>query len=167
MRQRNGRADKRVVRAAFGALEALECRRLMSAGDLDPTFSTDGMQIVDLAGSGNEMVNATAVQSDGKVVLAGKYTSGELDFFVARLNKDGSTDTTFGGGDGFITIDFSVNDEAQDLAIDSSGKIVVVGTSSSGAGSNARNFAIARLTTAGALDTTFSGDGKTTVDFGT
>jgi uncharacterized delta-60 repeat protein len=141
---------------------------MLSAGDLDPSFSGDGKQLVDLPGSGTEVANAVAVQPDGKTVLAGKFTgASEIDFVVARLNPNGSLDTTFGGGDGFVTIDFAGPDEALDVALDSASKIVVVGTSSTGAaGSNVRNFAIARLNTNGTLDTTFSSDGKQTVDFG-
>lgn len=140
----------------------------MSAGDLDLSFSSDGKNVIDLPGMTNESANAAVVQSDGKIVVAGRASvGGELDFFVARLLETGSLDTSFGSGDGFITIDFSVTDEAQDLAIDSTNRIIVVGTSSSGAGANARDFAVARLTSTGALDTGFSTDGKTTIDFGT
>src|SRR5687768_11913602 len=160
---------KRTVnRVARAVLEALEGRRLLSAGDLDPTFSGDGRQVVDLAGSANEMANAVAVDANGKIVLAGRMTVGtETDFAVVRLNANGTTDTTFGGGDGFLSIDFAINDEATDVAIDASGRIVVVGTSNAGAGRNARDFAVARLTSTGTLDTTFSGDGKLEIDFGT
>ena len=140
---------------------------MFSAGDLDVRFAGDGTSVIDLPGSTNEIANATVVQDDGKVVLVGRATVGaETDFFVARLLAGGGIDPTFGGGDGAITIDFAVNDEAMDVALDADGKMVVVGTSSSGAGSNARDFAIARLNANGTLDTSFSGDGKTTVDFG-
>ena len=147
--------------------QALEPRRLFSAGDLDLSFAGDGTSVIDLPGSTNEIANATVVQGDGKVVVVGRATVGaETDFFVARLLANGSIDTSFGGGDGVITIDFAVNDEAMDVALQDDGKVVVVGTSNSGAGSNARDFAVARLNANGALDTSFSGDGKTTVDFG-
>jgi uncharacterized delta-60 repeat protein len=140
---------------------------MLSAGDLDLSFSADGKQLVDIANITNEFANAVVVQADGKVLLAGRATvSAETDFEIVRLLPDGTPDASFGGGDGAVTIDFSVNDEAQDVALDAAGKIVVVGTSSSGVGSNARNFAVARLSANGTLDTSFSGDGKTTVDFG-
>ncbi len=140
---------------------------MFSAGDLDVRFAGDGTSVIDLPGGTNEIANATVVQDDGKVVLVGRATVGaETDFFVARLLAGGGIDATFGGGDGVTTIDFAVNDEAMDVALDADGKIVVVGTSSSGAGSNARDFGIARLNTNGSPDTSFSGDGKTTVDFG-
>src|SRR5687768_17668790 len=165
MRTTTAAAATRVARAV---LETLERRRLLSAGDLDATFSADGKHVVDLPGSANEVANAVAVDAGGKVILAGRMQVGaETDFAVARLNADGTVDTTFGGGDGFVSIDFAINDEATDVAIDGSGRVVVVGTSNAGAGSNARDFAVARLTSTGALDSTFSGDGKLAIDFGT
>ncbi|HRK30668.1 MAG TPA: hypothetical protein PLD59_06270, partial [Tepidisphaeraceae bacterium] len=131
------------------------------------SFSGDGITSIDLAGVSNESVNAAVVLTDGRVVLAGRATVGsETDFFVARLLANGSLDTSFAGGAGFVAIDFQVNDEAMDLAIDSSNRIVVAGTSSSGAGSNARKFAVARVNSNGTLDGTFSGDGKTLIDWG-
>lgn len=145
----------------------METRRLLSAGDLDVAFSGDGKASIDLPGVTNEVVNATLVQPDGKVLFAGKATVGsETDFFVARLTTAGILDPTF-STDGVATIDFGVNDEANDLALDSTGRIVVVGTTGVGAtGTNARHFAIARLTDFGGLNVgTFSTDGKTTVDF--
>lgn len=159
------RGNNRILQRAV--FQSLEQRRLMSAGDLDVSFSDDGKHVVDLPGGTSEFANATAVQADGKIVLAGRVNTGsEFDFFVARLTTTGALDPAFGGGDGVTTIDFAVTDEAMDLAIDGNNRIVVVGTSSSGAGSNARDFAVARLNAVGVLDTTFSGDGKTTVDFG-
>lgn len=139
----------------------------MSAGDPDLSFSGDGQNTIDLPGVSSESANAALVLDDGKILLAGRATVGsELDFFVARLLESGNLDPSFGGGDGFVTIDFAVNDEAQDMVLDSTGRIIVVGTSSTGSGSNARNFAVARLNGNGTLDGTFSGDGKTEVDFG-
>ena len=156
-----------LARPAGALLESLEVRRMLSAGDLDPTFSGDGKQIIDIAGSGNETANAVQVDGSGRVVMAGRMLVGsETDFAVVRLSPDGTPDAAFGGGDGVVSIDFAINDEATDLAIDSSGRIVVVGTSSAGAGSNARDFAVARLLANGTPDTTFSGDGKLQIDFG-
>ena len=172
-------AGRRTVRT-FGratspaVVQALEPRRLLSAGDLDPSFSGDGKAVIDLAGSSTEVANAVAVDPGGtgagRVILAGRLAGpagNGTDFAVACLNPDGSLDTTFGGGDGVTTIDFGFNnDEALDVAIDGGDRIVVVGTTNAGAGSNARNFAVARLTPNGTPDGTFSGDGKLTIDFG-
>ncbi len=82
-------------------------------------------------------------------------------FGVARYNFNGILDTSF-SGDGLVTTDFSgtTSDEANAVAIQADGKIVVAGR----AGAN--GFAVARYNTNGTLDTTFSGDGKVITNIG-
>jgi len=128
-----------------------------AAGDLDPTFGGDGTVTTSFVGY--DGISAVAVQADGKIVVAG-YTGGN-DFGVARLLGNGNLDTSF-DGDGKVTIDFGGYDGANAVAIQSDDKIVVAGYTSG----PSDDFAVARLLTNGALDTTFDGDGKATVDFG-
>ena len=81
-------------------------------------------------------------------------------FFVTNsYAQDGSLDLSF-DSDGKVTTDFGDFDYGNSTAIQNDGKIVVVGSSGD-------IFAIARYNTNGSLDTTFDGDGKTTVSFGT
>jgi uncharacterized delta-60 repeat protein len=82
---------------------------------------------------------------------------GDNDFAIWKVKTNGKSDTNF-DTDGLKIIDFAFggNDQAKAVAIDSAGRIIVVGSSGS-------DFAIARLTINGVLDTTFSGDGKTTI----
>ena len=89
-------------------------------------------------------------------------TTPTADFALARYNPNGSLDTTF-SGDGKQTTDFGPFDLANGVAIQANGKIVVVGYGGSG---GANDFALARYNPNGSLDTTFSGDGKQTTDFG-
>lgn len=106
--------------------EPLEPRRLLSAGDLDATFGTGGAAAVDSDGN-NEQLGAMLVQPDGRILLAGssRYGNGpESDYVLARLNADGSVDTTFGGGDGVVVAHSSFNDFFGDLALQDDGKIV-------------------------------------------
>ena len=134
--------------------------RYTSTGTRDTTFSSDGIHTFDLGSSSSDVLKGMKIQSDGKIVVVG-YGSG--NWGVARLTPTGDMDTTFGGGDGITITDFGGgNDEAQDLAIASDGKILVGGhTNASGT-----DFAVARYTQAGLLDTSFSSDGKATADFG-
>jgi uncharacterized delta-60 repeat protein len=82
--------------------------------------------------------------------------------FSIALAASGGLDTTF-SSDGKIIQGFGgTNDYGSDIAVQTDGKVVVVGTKST---STAGDFAIARYTTAGLLDTTFSGDGKLTISF--
>jgi uncharacterized delta-60 repeat protein len=149
-------------------MEQLEERRLLSGGYLDTTFAANGLATTNFSG-GFDTVNRVAIQADGKIVAAGTASddarSGGKDFLVARYNVDGTLDTTFGAG-GRTYIDFSSrSDEANGLAIQSDGKIVVGGSSTSTSNSDEKDFALARLKTDGTLDTTFGTGGRQTTDF--
>ena len=142
--------------------------RLTAAGVLDTTFDTDGKRTVgfDLGGTLADAANALAIQPDGKIVLAGSADSGPtgpLDFAAARLNADGSSDTSF-DADGRTTIAFDNGgafgnaDQALAVALQADGKIVLAGQAGSGPP------AVARLTTAGAPDAAFAAGGKRVLD---
>ncbi len=127
-------------------------------GDLDPTFSGDGKQTTDF-GYGDNSAAATVRQPDGKIVVVGRVTASDAgDFALARYNPNGSLDTSF-SGDGRQTTNLGGNDGANAVALQSNGKIIA-------AGSEGDDFALARYNPNGSLDTTFSGDGKQTTDFG-
>src|SRR5438128_287792 len=100
------------------AVEHLEDRTTPVAGFLDPSFGTNGIAITGFPVQGTFDVeaeaHAMAVQPDGKIVIAGStpnltVASGtdDLDMFAARLNPDGSLDTSFGNG-GRVQIAFEV-----------------------------------------------------------
>src|SRR5206468_4572273 len=75
----------------------------------------------------------------------------------------GALDTSFGTGGKVTTAIGSDNDQAYGVAIQSDGKIVAAGYSFNGSNND---FALARYTTAGALDTTFGTGGKVTTAIG-
>ena len=97
-------ARKRLMLAVGRCVvEDLEGRRLLSAGDLDPTFGGDGRVTTNIAGgdiaSGESLV---AVQSDGKIIAVGRQLTfsggfGGGPFAIARYNTDGSLDSSFAG----------------------------------------------------------------------
>lgn len=135
--------------------------RLNTNGSLDTTFSGDGRQTTDIASNSFEYVDGVAIQSDGKITVAGStyFNNLEFNFAVVRYTSSGNLDTTF-SGDGKQTTDFWVDDFGNGVAIQSNGRIVVAG----GADDNLnQDYAFARYTASGNLDTTFSGDGKQTV----
>lgn len=73
-------------------------------GTLDNTFDGDG-KLTTAIGTSNSLAYAIAIQSDGKIVVAGSASNGANDdFAVARYNTDGSLDNTF-DGDGKLTTD--------------------------------------------------------------
>jgi uncharacterized delta-60 repeat protein len=133
--------------------------RYNSNGSLDTIFDGDG-KITTAVGSSDDEAHSVAIQSDGKIVVAGySYNGSNMDFAVARYNSNGSLDTTF-DGDGKVTTDLaSPDDFAYSVAIQSDGKIVAAGFSNS-------HFALSRYNSNGSLDTTFDFDGKVTTDFG-
>jgi uncharacterized delta-60 repeat protein/uncharacterized repeat protein (TIGR01451 family) len=155
--------------------------RLTPAGALDTTFNTTGTQTIDFGGS--DYANAVVVQPDGKIVAVGASGTTRPDFAVARLNPDGSPDTTFGGGDfaansGKRNVYFGDNASAgseyatavalypPDAGVNAN-KIVVAGYTNGigGAPSTANDFGVARLNTDGSLDTSFGAGGKAVVAF--
>ena len=131
---------------------------------LDTSFSADG-KVTTSFSTGNDVGSGIAVQSDGKIVVVGTSDdgSGTSELAVARFNVDGSLDTSFSGG-GMVTTFFSAgNDVGSGIAVQSDGKIVVVGTSDDGSGTS--ELAVARFNVDGSLDNSFSGDGMVTAKF--
>jgi uncharacterized delta-60 repeat protein len=142
---------------------------LAASGDLDTTFSGDGKVTTDIRGGREDGVNEIALQPDGKIVVVGWRNNPATgnDFAVARYNPNGSLDTTF-SGDGKLLTNFGADDFAEDVAIQSDGKIVAGGMRClDGTFPDLQcDVALARYTANGALDPTFSGDGKVRTDFG-
>ncbi|WP_099070686.1 DUF4347 domain-containing protein [Nostoc linckia] len=136
--------------------------RYNSDGTLDTTFNTTGIVTTDFNGT-NEAGNSVAIQSDGKILVAGYSNNGtNNDFAIVRYNSDGTLDTTF-NTTGKVTTDFNGKDEGgYSITIQDDGKILVVGVSNNGTDDD---FAIARYNSDGSLDTTFNSTGKVTTDF--
>jgi uncharacterized delta-60 repeat protein len=124
-------------------------------GDLDTTFSLDGKSFEPIGTGGSDIIRGTALQSDGKAVVAGySFTGSNYDFSLVRYNTDGSLDTAF-DSDGKVTTAVSGStEEINALGIQADGKIVAAGYANSGAGAN---FAVSRYETTGALDTSTYG----------
>ncbi len=137
-----------------------------SPGALDSSFDVDGFAITNVAGA--DIGRGGAIQADGKIVIVGQSNLGgggaALDFAVVRYNADGSLDTTF-DTDGKATTDFGGIDDANSVAFQTDGKIVVAGTTTAVGGTS--DFAIARYNVNGSPDTTFDTDGEVTTDFAT
>jgi uncharacterized delta-60 repeat protein len=123
------------------------------AGDPDNSFSGDGLLSTGFNSSTGLNINDLAVGGDGKLVVVGTDSAGDIR--VARLNEDGSFDSSF-GGDGDVAINAgTVNDVPFSVAIDpATGNILVLGTIQ--AGGNIDLF-LARLLPGGDLDPAFDG----------
>ena len=119
--------------------------RVNADGSLDTTFAPG----TGITGGQQRRVYAIAVQSDGKIVIGGDFDTynGVARSRIARLNADGSLDTTFNPGTGF-----GVNSIVYGIAMQSD-KIVIVAISSTYNGVPRRG--VARINADGSLDTTF------------
>jgi uncharacterized delta-60 repeat protein len=99
---------------------------LRSNGVLDTAFGSGGKRVIGLGGHGlGESVFGAALQPDGKIVLAG---GSDLRAAVARLNPNGSLDTTF-SGNGKKTFNWAPGDfsRTQAVLVRPDGKLVVAG----------------------------------------
>ncbi len=157
--------------------------RYNSDGSLDTSFGTGGKVIIAAINPPGKSVDqidlgrAVALQSDGKIVIAGTRSSTtpeDLDSYgrsldsvvLIRLNSDGSLDASFGDA-GRQHQAFSDNDsKAYSLLIQSDGKIVVGGVAADSADGGVYDVLIARFSSDGHLDSTFGDAGKTRYEFG-
>jgi uncharacterized delta-60 repeat protein len=132
--------------------------RYHADGTLDNSFGNGGKVISQFGDM--SVARAIALQSDGKILVAGQVE----DFFgMVRYNQNGSLDTAFGNR-GIAAAPFgSTIHEANAIAIQPDGKIVLAGVAPS---SISGAFAAARFLQNGTLDPSFGNGGKRTISFG-
>jgi uncharacterized delta-60 repeat protein len=153
-----------------------EVRRYDADGSPDTTFDGDGLATISF-GNVSDHARAVAVEGSGAIVVAGTSRVGNLssshdEFAVARLTAGGAPDATFGGnaGTGKLRTAFgTLNNEnaaANDVAVQSDGKIVVVGNATYvdpiTFGTDT-DFALARYDANGNPDPTFGAGGTSRV----
>lgn len=134
-------------------------------GKLDSTFGTNGISTLNYT---TDIISIMSVDvgSDGNIVLAGGINNASTEpgsFIVLCLDSLGKQNKGF-GNNGLVATNFGHRSYAHGVQIQSDGRIVAVGisNSSNNLGQNFDSVAIARYTTNGSLDKTFSGDGKLT-----
>ncbi|MFN6487676.1 DUF4347 domain-containing protein [Nostoc sp. DedQUE02] len=148
--------DGKIV--VFGGFSQFDLARYNIDGSLDANFGSAGIVNTSI-GSGTEDGYSVALQSDGKIVVAG-YIWGDSnqpnrpDFALARYNTDGSLDSSFGNGGKLIT-NFG-EDFGHKVLVQSDGKIILAGYIGNG---NA-DYVLLRYNTDGSLDTSFGNGGK-------
>lgn len=130
--------------------------RLNTDGSLDTSFNGTGRVVIPVIGE-SDAGNTIVLQADGKIIVT-SLGYDNLEAFIARLNSDGSLDTSFGvTGTQVIP---SLNPGINALALQPDGKILVAGTDIFN-----NDVMIARLTTSGSFDTSFNGTGTQTISF--
>ena len=127
--------------------------RFLPNGSLDPTFGVDGT----FSKAVNGIASSGVLQPDGKIVVVG-WDDPTRRFFILRLRANGTVDPSFHATEpqwfGSTTVA-----QASSVALGPSGTIVVAGRSGP-------NLALARFTSLGDIDNSFSGDGLLIHDFG-
>jgi uncharacterized delta-60 repeat protein len=145
--------------------------RYTAGGKLDRSFGTGGKVLTDFGKV--ERLAAVTVQADGKIVVAGdtgEILSGsfiEGRFALARYTSSGKLDPTFGQGGKVVTEPGGNHDvaAAADIAQQSDGKIVVVGTAYyTDASRSYDDVAVVRYLNSGKLDLSFGTGGKVQTD---
>jgi uncharacterized delta-60 repeat protein len=156
--------DGRIVAAGWaeGSLvPVFSAVRYSTNGRLDPSFGGDGIARVDVA-PGADRARAIARQDDGKLVLVGGVSAGGRDGWgMIRLGPRGHLDPTF-GKHGRLVTDFGPGfDEADTVAIQDNGKLVVAGRIREG---NKDDIGVLRLKPGGGHDRTFAAGGRALTD---
>lgn len=122
-------------RCFAGGLNLFCVARFNSDGSLDTSFNGTG-SVVTVTESSVAETYRTALQPDGKILLAGTCTL-DGDFFtyrfcVIRYNPDGSVDNSFNNGTQLLTMIGTANSTATVIALQPDGKIILAGPCSSG-----------------------------------
>lgn len=126
----------------------------------DTAFNSTGL--FSIGNSTWEDAYASTIQSDGKILVAGRYYNGRSwDFLLIRFNEDGSLDSTF-AQKGYTTKDFGKDDIAFSIDVQNDGKILICGF----AENLNWDFAISRFNPDGSIDSTFGERGSTVLNIG-
>ncbi len=134
--------------------------RLNQNGTLDTGFGSAGMAFTDIFIGGTDYARAIAIQTDGKILVAGYTHDGTHSYVgLARYNTNGTLDTSFNPrftcsfdlpDCGTLATDFGTGADVQyaTVVVQADGKILV-------GGSAGTRIALERYNTNGTLDTTF------------
>lgn len=137
---------------------------LAAASDLDLTFGTGG-KVITAVSSGYEHVSSSAIQPDGKIIVAGSSETGSGNqFALTRYNSDGSPDSSFDSDGTLFKAVGPSNDIVTAIALQPDGKIVAVGSRHNGIDPD---FVVARFNPNGSSDSGFDGDGVQFTPIGT
>src|SRR5262245_39833889 len=176
----SGRIVTAGTHSIFGGYWGFGLSRYNSDGSLDTTFGNAGLVDTDISAAGlGAEARDVAIDNLGRIIVAGiSYPLPKSpccflilnpDFLVARYNSDGSLDTTFGNG-GVVTTDIRGDgsyDQTRAVAVDSLGRIVVAGHTSTFVPPDTwypPRMALARYSSDGSLDPTFGDGGIVTTD---
>ncbi len=128
-------------------------------GSLDSTFGHGGRAMPYL--DGNDRLYSIVQQRDGKIIAVGIPAGDFWQTILARLNSDGSLDSTFGQA-GHVVHRLRFDSSPRGVAVLPDGKILVAGTWLDQY--NRHDFGLVRFTPDGTLDTSFGENGAVSTD---
>jgi len=141
--------------------------RFNADGTMDTTFNGTGYVVSNISDGANkdDAGNAVAIDSSERILVAGYLHSGGISYMtIWRYNSNGTLDTSFNSGQGWLTRNNAAggngDDQANSIAIDGSGKILAAGTSAFSP--TDLDMAVWRFNSDGSLDTTFNSVGSYT-----
>jgi uncharacterized delta-60 repeat protein len=150
----------RWIPVVLGLLIAVAVPATAAPGDLDPSYSGDGIAFAFLHGA---VATSATIDGQDRLVVAGYGLADHPDVAVARFLPNGSLDGTFGTA-GRVRIDLGANDYGLDVAVVPGDGIAVAGRTTS---RSADVGFVLRLDGAGARSSSFGGgDGLVRIDFG-
>ena len=135
--------------------------RFNADGSVDTGFAIGGKYLSKLPGTTFSVSAALAIQSDGRIVVAGyclNATTAFYDFCSIRLTANGALDGSWGAGGVALTPPSGSSTYAYtgSVLLQTDGKVIVTGTCGAG------TFCAMRYTLSGGLDTTFGNSGYAT-----
>jgi len=134
--------------------------RFNEDGSFDNTFSSDGIQIINVSDFDN--ANSIFLQEDGKILVYGTSNSGSgsNNLCVSRLLENGQIDLSFGSsGTTIIDVDDESHDYGEGIGV-SNGNIYLAGLSYS----DTDNIVVLKLDSSGHLDNSFGDNGVTSFE---
>ncbi|MES2590813.1 MAG: T9SS type A sorting domain-containing protein [Bacteroidota bacterium] len=162
--------DNKIVVAGYADNSVLKCSsidcqrdfaviRYTTDGALDYSFGKNGVTITDF-GSGYDGASSLAIQSDGKIVVAGNAYDGSSKHIALVRYSDGNLDNSFGQS-GKILTHLEGSSSAQSIFIFSDGKILIGGNIYNG---KDYDFVFVRYNSDGSIDKSFGIDGLAIID---
>jgi len=146
--------------------------RFTADGVVDTTFGGgDGIVVLDpFYGAAADVLTTIALDqagnpaADGRIVVGG-YTYGRNCAFLARVNANGSVDTTFGAGGRVILVDDNTGGVRSGMSLLYSARITADGKLLALGQGGDRGMTVMRFGANGALDTAFGVNGRTTIKY--
>ncbi|RYG50217.1 MAG: hypothetical protein EOO01_11220, partial [Chitinophagaceae bacterium] len=136
--------------------------RFNSDGSPDTEFANNGKIVTD-RGSAQHIPKRVCSTAGGRLLIAGSVSQQrkQNDVFIYAFNTNGHPDTLFAGR-GVLRLRYSSNDQCNDMAVDTGGKIYITGSLTR---NNDPYVFVSRFNADGTIDTSFNKKGQVVVDF--